>query len=266
MGGSVMLVKRNGYILYRGPSEIDGRPIVAIALFKSANRKTGNEIQTYIMRSDMSPIDAIRQGADISICGSCPHRGADGFDGRKCYVNVGQAPTVIYKVFAGEPIRKNVYGKPYGYWSSLAPKLKSQLLRGRVVRLGSYGDPAAVPFKIWAEFMSHGHESHTGYTHQWKTCNPALARYVMASVDRSADVPRALARGYRYFRVRFPGHAIGPGEINCLSATHGIPCHKCRLCHGSAPNTKNITIEAHGPPNFMVALLKKGYWVDPLDQ
>ena len=88
----------NGLVIYRGPSILDGSPIVVIATglgSGSSNRKTGALVQTWILREDVSPIKAIQNGSDVSICGACPHRGRieDGRNvGRSCYVNVGQAP------------------------------------------------------------------------------------------------------------------------------------------------------------------------------
>ena len=64
-----------GIVFYRGPSQIDGKPIVAVATLKSNNRKTGDMIQTWILRSMMSPIRALATGGDRSICGDCFHRG-----------------------------------------------------------------------------------------------------------------------------------------------------------------------------------------------
>ena len=46
----------NGAIIYRGPSLLDGKPIVVIAVglnSSSKNRKTGNMLQTYILRDDI---------------------------------------------------------------------------------------------------------------------------------------------------------------------------------------------------------------------
>ena len=64
-----------GYIIYDGPSQIDGERIVAVALTgKSRNSKTGGMLQTYIMRADMDPRQASKSGK-ISRCGACPHRG-----------------------------------------------------------------------------------------------------------------------------------------------------------------------------------------------
>ena len=67
-----------GLILFDGPSMIDGEPIVVIATgFKrsSANPKTGDMLQTWILRRDVAPFAAIHNGADASICGDCPLRG-----------------------------------------------------------------------------------------------------------------------------------------------------------------------------------------------
>ena len=69
----------NGYILYRGPSAIDGKPIMVIATGfanKSSNGKTGDMIQTWIIREDIAPNEAIKSGEDESICGQCIHRPA----------------------------------------------------------------------------------------------------------------------------------------------------------------------------------------------
>jgi len=86
------MVKPNGYVIYDGPSLLDGKPIVVIAITKSSNTKTGNEVQTIIMRKDIDPIAASRTGEDFTICGNCIHRGRphDGDSGgakeRSCYV------------------------------------------------------------------------------------------------------------------------------------------------------------------------------------
>ena len=85
-----------GYIAYEGPSQIDGAPIVVIVNKiddGSDNEKTGAIVQTFIIRSDVAPVDALNTGADESICGQCAHRpyliktGAS--TDAPCYVNVG---------------------------------------------------------------------------------------------------------------------------------------------------------------------------------
>lgn len=58
-------MKALGYIAYEGPSEIDGRPIVVIVnkLAGSDNAKTGADlVQTFIIRADVAPTDALKTG------------------------------------------------------------------------------------------------------------------------------------------------------------------------------------------------------------
>ena len=60
--------KINGFIFYKGPSQIDGFPVVGIAVLNSRNSKTGNMIQTYIINDNgLSPLENSRQKKDPSI-------------------------------------------------------------------------------------------------------------------------------------------------------------------------------------------------------
>lgn len=77
-----------GFIMYQGASLLDGAPIAVIATLNSSNRKTGAMIQTWVIRTDLSPTEALRSAADASVCGACPHRQSLG---GACYVNVGRA-------------------------------------------------------------------------------------------------------------------------------------------------------------------------------
>ena len=65
-----------GFIAFEGPSMIDGRPIVVIInkIDGSDNAKTGAIVQSFIIRADVAPTDALKTGADVSICGQCVHR------------------------------------------------------------------------------------------------------------------------------------------------------------------------------------------------
>ncbi|MCG8431282.1 MAG: hypothetical protein MJA29_08935, partial [Candidatus Omnitrophica bacterium] len=144
----------SGAVLWEGASALNGFPIVAIVTgFKGArsrNGKTGPMLQTWILARNVSPNRAIELGLDRSVCGNCPHRGiVKRIDGtwrnreRTCYVNVGQAPSNIW--------RKYREGK-YPAWDPLA---HSHNLRGERVRFGAYGDPCAVPFSVWSQ-LRHG--------------------------------------------------------------------------------------------------------------
>ena len=98
-----------GIVLYQGPSQLDGESIVVIATgFQrpSANAKTGDMLQTWILRSDVNPLAAIHTGRDVSVCGDCPLRGFLEGNGRRtvnrrraCYVAIHQAPLAVYDAY-----------------------------------------------------------------------------------------------------------------------------------------------------------------------
>jgi hypothetical protein len=228
----------NGVILYRGPSLLDGHPIVCVAVGlarSSKNAKTGKgTIQTYILGDDrLDPIQAIKADKDVSICGNCPHRGGN------YYVNVTQAPLAIYRAVQS------------GKYPTYKAKRHAQLFAGRYVRLGSYGDPAAVPLHVREEVC--GLASHwTGYTHQWRTCETGYARFCMASVETPAQRLEALEKGYRTFRVRLPEQPIEQGEVICPASEEAgrrLTCEECGACSGAKAGGRNVTpvIYFHGP-------------------
>lgn len=231
----------NGAIIYEGPSMLDGAPIVVIATGlrgKSRNAKTGSMVQTWILRSDVAPLAAIRAGDDASICGSCRHRGDGTGKQRSCYVRVGQAPTAVFKAY-----KRGIY-----------PRITDMpaiafLGSSRVVRLGAYGDPGAAPIGVWRALVGSA-IAHTGYTHQWRTIDPGFATLVMASADTPLERLLARARGYRVFRVRTEREPVEDREVVCpASAEAGkrTNCAACRACGGTSSRAKaDIVIKAHG--------------------
>lgn len=234
----------SGFVVWRGLSPVDGAPIVMIATGvggrRSHNRKTGDMVQTWILREDISPLAAIRADEDYSVCGSCPHRGRTDSTGRRiarsCYVNVGQAPMSIWRAY-----RAGKYPRvPWG--------VVERLLTGRKIRLGAYGDPAMVPLAIVSR-LARAADGWTGYTHQWRWCDRGFADYVMASADSVADRRAARELGYRSFMV-LPAGAGAPDRATlCLSVARGTSCADCRACAGTREGTVrgvDIYIEAHG--------------------
>jgi hypothetical protein len=239
-----MNINQNGMIIYEGPSELDGAPIVAIATGftkQSANTKTGGElIQTWILRSDMSPQEALNNSADESICGDCKHRGEviDGKNAnRPCYVNIAHAPRAVYECF-----------KRGGYRKAKPTELSS-IFAGLGVRLGSYGDPAAVPLYVWDNALNEA-KFNTGYTHQWQTADIGYAKHCMASVDTAAERAMASAMGYRTFRVRHIDDAILGREIMCPASKEAgekTTCDQCKACGGTGSKALvDIVIAVHG--------------------
>ena len=232
-----------GYVIYTGPSMLDGAPIVAIALMHSGNRKTGDMVQTYILRQDVRPTEALRSGADASICGNCKHRPAKG---GACYVVVAQGPTVVFKTW-----QRGAY--PVAFWDAEIAALGS----GRMVRLGTYGDPAAVPADVW-QALTRDAKGHAGYTHQWRNealpadHRAAIARLCMASVDSCDEADEARRSGLRYFRVRAADESTGEREMVCPASEEAgkvRTCATCRACHGTTPGRErasSVVIIVHG--------------------
>lgn len=223
-------------IIYEGPSLIDGLPIVAIATIDSKNVKTGDMLQTWILRADMDPFTASRTGADRSICGDCVHRGQphNGETGqakkRSCYVNLLFGPLSVYRAF-----RKGAYARV----SNLA-----NLGHGRMIRIGSYGDGAAVPQRIWDELCSEA-AGWTAYTHQ---PNVDPDRF-MTSVESLTAAQAAWERGERTFRVVGDTHHLERNEVLCPASHEAgkrTTCEHCKLCAGASIAAKSIAIVAHG--------------------
>ena len=217
-----------GFILYEGPSLSDGKPIVVIVTLESGNEKTGNMVQSWIMRQDINPDLAATIGEDISVCFNCRFSNGNG-----CYVNLGQGPLSIYKAYKNGAYL-NIFDNE---------ELAKKLLSNRAIRLGAYGDPASVPFKYLDYLLSFGNGIHTGYTHQWKN-NPQLKGIVQASCDSEHEAVEAQLLGWKTFTVFNPNATIPNGiGINCVNETHGKQCIDCKLCNG---NKTNIVIKLHG--------------------
>ena len=234
--------------IYSGPSELDGAPILGIAsgLDGSTNSKTGDMVQVYIIRSDIDPIEASRSGADASVCGSCTHR--HGSNGRSCYVQLQNAPLSLYRAYHRGRI------------------LPGAIPPGRVIRLGAYGDPAALPDSILRSTLK-GSIGHTGYTHQWRDITARRAWFIstilMASVDSIEERDLARSRGWRTFRIRSGADSLDSLEISCpASAESGyrVTCAECLLCSGRnepRDSRKDITIIGHGGAAARSAFEKK---------
>ena len=230
-----------GFVLYRGKSCISKQPIVAIAVLRSSNVKTGNMIQVYILPEDISPLAALKANDNSGSCGNCPLQG--NFDDslgkmvdRVCYVNVGQAPEMIWKTW------KN------GKYPRYLPKEHDHLILGRTVRWGAYGDPAALPLRLIRR-ISDLAKGWTGYSHQllWIDRRRAdvLAEYLMCSVDNPAQWAEAKRRNYRSFVVVQEGFQPS-NAVQCPHYSHGVKCEDCRLCDGQATGAKDVYVIAHG--------------------
>lgn len=235
------MAKILGYIAYEGPSEIDGAPIVVIInkIDGSANAKTGAIVQSFIIRSDVNPVDALKTGADASICGDCVHRPITAKETGEppCYVNVGRSVLAVYNAYKrGRYVRADV-------------ETIALALAGKALRIGTYGDPAAAPVLMWQR-VSRYVIARAGYSHQWQNAgfdHASWAPLVMASADSIDQAALANLYGMRTFRVSI-GIDKQPGEVICPASTEGgrkVTCADCMLCGGTSKKAKDVVIADH---------------------
>ena len=232
------------FVFYCGPSQLDGSPIVGIATMDSGNRKTGSMIQTWIIRDNVHPVVASRTGSDSAICGNCPHRGQHDANGnrvagtRTCYVMLTPVASIYRKLRAGR------YDDLSGSLDVAADRIA-----GSMLRLGSYGDPAAIPHDVWIALLARV-AGHTGYTHQWQLF-PEYADIVMASCDSPRDRVIAKTLGFRTFRVApATGWTKDQYETLCPASDQAgkkTTCARCRACGGRSSRARcGIVVPAHG--------------------
>ena len=233
-----VLDKPSGVVLYEGSSNYNGDQIAVIAtgLFnKSGNSKTGNVVQIWIIVANKSPLEANNQGEDEAICGTCKHRHF-----RSCYVNLANGPHQVWQKY-----HKGGY-----------PKLQlnhatSELFRDKIVRLGAYGDPSAVPVEVW-DCITRVCSGWLGYTHAWKRCDVRYRNYCMASCDTLEEAQEAMRRGWRPFYVRSKDEPLPEGFFSCPASEEAgkrMNCDRCRVCSGGEHiDGKGVpSIIAHGP-------------------
>jgi len=235
------MAKILGYIAYEGPSIIDGAPIVVIInkIDGSANAKTGAIVQSFIIRSDVNPVEALKTGADSSICGDCVHRPITAKETGEppCYVNVGRSVLAVYNAY-----KRGRYVKADVETIALA-------LAGKALRIGTYGDPAAAPVLMWQR-VSRYVIARAGYSHQWQSKgfdHAAWAPLVMASADSIDQAALANLYGMRTFRVSI-GVDKQPGETVCPASAEGgrkATCADCMLCGGTTKKAKDVVIADH---------------------
>jgi hypothetical protein len=237
--------KPKGFVIYQGKSLIDGKSISVVYLPQSLNKKTGNMAQTYIIRSDIDPRLASKTGEDYSICGSCKHRGSVTTEpdrkqakGRTCYVNLAQGVLIVYK-----QLMKGAYPVVNNH------KDIQSLGDNQVVRLGTYGDPSAVPSYIWDSLLSKA-KKHTSYTHQSHNSSCDVRSDIsMMSADSYEESKKFWSKGLRTFRVMQKDEVLDKTkEVLCPASKEAgrrATCETCVLCSGSNLNAKSVAIYQH---------------------
>lgn len=207
----------------KAPSQIHGRELLFAFVTNSANTKTGNMVQVYILHPTEHPILAAQLGTDSEVCGTCPQRH---HLGGGCYVNLGHGPSAVFK---GQ--RPDRFGDIFDVLA---------LVSGRKVRFGAYGDPAHIPAD-WVDAICESAQSWTAYTHQWR--RPEAQHWrgrAMASLDSAAQADTARRKGWAYFVAT---SAPPFGATECVNQTHGTQCADCMACDGRGDN---VWIAPHG--------------------
>lgn len=218
--------------IWHGRSRLTGAPIsvyLACATTTSQNPKTGDMAQVYILADRQNPVSAQASGHDRAVCGDCPLRPVRGRIPRQtCYVVAAHAPMTLWKSRHAAP-------RPHR-----TPITKP-------IRLGAYGDPAAVPIGVWHRLLAKA-RGWTAYTHQWRRV-PSLRRIAMASVESLADAHAAHARGWRTFRILADGERPAANEVLCPASKEAgrrTTCRRCLLCRGGLDRrVKHVAIYAH---------------------
>ena len=226
-------VSTAGRIIWKGKSKLDPSADIAVVMSRivepSENIKTGRMIQIQILNygkeyKDFNPMSE-------SICGDCQHKN------KSCYVLWNKS---IYSSW-----------KRAMELEELTLDQGIQLCKGRSIRLGTAGDPAAVPAKVWIKLLE-GAKNWTAYTHQWH--KPEFQEYkefCMASVDSLEQERLAISLGWLPFRVGteamkmtttelYKGLGFETQTMQCPATRfEKANCADCGLCSGLMVHKKN---------------------------
>lgn len=250
-----------GFLVYEGPSVVD--PSVPIAVIvnrvfgNATNAKTGAMAQSFIIRTDMKPNEAVRSKQDHAICGTCPYAGGNG-----CYVSI----KMVCSVYAAYKRGSYREASPDTVGQLCASLVEIGMLSG--FRAGSYGDPAAAPVGVWEAMMNPVRDAGgktSGYTHQWspryayqgRTADPAFRSLLMASAHGPVDALLANADGWRTFTTFGSAEELkmAGNTVMCPASKEAGHRRTCATCGGqSACNGRrsledrraNIGIVIHG--------------------
>src|SRR5262245_3861022 len=157
-------------IIYRGPSMLDGSDIVAVLTPPGKNRKIGKAWQLWIMPANQNPLAAYHSGTDKSVCGNCPVHDS-------CYVVLIHGPMGVWRKFKR---------RGYGHYR---PHADLSFLATATLRLGAWGDPAALPDHV-LERLVNAAATTLGYSHQLfsmpRQRADKLAQWLMCSIETPA--------------------------------------------------------------------------------
>ena len=234
-----------GFIFAHQKSFLDPtQDVVGIITLESKNVKTGNIAQAWILPANVPNMwDVMRKGSNNTaadaICGCCPHRrdrnGA-------CYV----MPQGV------EAVHRSYRAGKYPDLSKGGLHRAVPFLAGRVLRMGAYGDPAAIDAKIW-QALKAVTSGHTGYTHQMDHPNikgteqaSEIAKLCMISCETVKQAEKWQSRGCKTFRIMPAGvDNTMASEIPCpADPEKGLTCLTCN--NRCDTRNKSVTVPVHG--------------------
>ena len=207
-------------------SQLNGDRMRTILMLSSANRKTGDVNHTVHLPADTGISQALKTGADESVCGDC-----DLSPSKRniCYIN--------------HRWLLNIEKGAYPDLSDLEPAQQAYLdlrLNYFTTRLGSMGDPASDTRHLK---MLTRHNKTVGYTQQWnKPQFEHLRSDMMASVASPQMAEQAQSQDWRTYRIKTEDEPLMENEILCPHPR--LQCRDCGLCSGG--KGKNIAQNVHG--------------------
>lgn len=211
-----------GIVVHRGISPGTRDPYVVLASLNCENEKTGNVVTVWIVRDDVSPTQAKTRGEIHATCLDCVLGMVGG-----CYVVVQNAPRAVWEAYKA------------GRYEEYQPDRHDQLIAGRMVRWGGYGEPVLIDIEIvrrWSLVLASGW---MGYTQQWRHREyQAYRAYFMASCHSVAQTELAQGLGWRTFRdtADLAVEPVRQGEFLCpasYEAGQRLQCIDCGACDGA---------------------------------
>ena len=185
-------------------------------------------------------MDAIKAGADVSVCGDCPLRLNPKTGKKLCYVTQ-RRPSGVYRSYTNDKLPIVKIDARSNIWFDLKP-----------LRIGSYGDPTAIPIEVWTDWvglLKSRKIRHTGYTRRWENPeNQGFRKFLMASVFSDEEQELASSMGWRTYRILPKGVAVPPNQILCPGSKEaGLlkTCRECLMCGGTSRRS-DVAVYAHG--------------------
>lgn len=244
--------KPTGFTLWSGPSCTDHKSPLALVVTgvgrPSKNPKTGPMLQTWLIRTDIHPMEASKLGLDKATCNECELSFSNARELRRLGLAEADSPTCYVNLCTVGAVWRTFKDERY---PALDPGLYEAVFGGRMVRLGSYGNLSNTP--IWVtRAVAEAASGWTMYEHNWRTRRGLQLRpFAMASVSSREAKAEAKALGWRTFRLARDADDILPDEVRCPASREfqgrKRTCAECRLCCGNSLTAKSVVIVDHGP-------------------